>query len=187
MVLLVLQFFVVHGVAFGWLSPSVYQIRTPWILNIVPTNASILEDVVSRTCSEKLSDHYLTIVAIDPNLRGDWLAPVPAAYTASKRYGLETPCYFGYAGFDFFGAGIEETLKDFFARKVYYLVISDPSVYPPPPQNAINQSLPPQNHAALMEKIRSSGAFVEERPLETDPGILIFHRIGALIGPGLNK
>ena len=63
----------------------------------------ILNEIVARACSEKQPNRYLTIVAIDPYLTGDWLAPEPAGYEAAKRYGLDPPCRFDYAGNGFFG------------------------------------------------------------------------------------
>jgi tetratricopeptide (TPR) repeat protein len=140
------------------------------------TNMGILEEIVTRTCDVDDPNPQLTIVAVDPNLRGDWLAPVPALYTAFKMYGVDHPCEFGYAGNSFWGADLEETWRDLNIRDVIYIVTSDPSLYPPP-QSAFNQSLSIENHPRLVEQIRTSGRFAELPSLENDPGILLFMRV----------
>ncbi len=140
------------------------------------TNMHILEEIVERTC--KLSDlgSQSTIVAVDPSLRGDWLAPVPASFTAIKMFGVDLPCEFGYAGNSFWGADLEEAWRDLLARDVRYIVTSDPDIYSPPP-NAINQVLSIENHPRLVERIANSGKFIELPPLDSDPGILLFMRV----------
>ena len=133
----------------------------------------ILNEIVARACSEKQPNRYLTIVAIDPYLTGDWLAPEPAGYEAAKRYGLDPPCRFDYAGNGFFGASVEDTWNDFAIRQVQYVVTTDSSVYPPP-LNALNQALTRATHPILLEMIRSSRVFVQEPSLRSAPGILVF-------------
>jgi len=144
-----------------------------WRVNRDPRYSEILNEIVARACTEKQTNRYLTIVAIDPYLMGDWLAPEPAGYTAAKRYGLDSPCEFGYAGNRFFGASVQDTWNDFSIRQVQYVVTNDPSVLPPPP-DALNQALTSSTHPILLEMIRNSGAFVEEAPLRSAPGILVF-------------
>jgi tetratricopeptide (TPR) repeat protein len=150
-----------------------------WRVNRDPRYSEILNEIIARACTEKQTSRYLTIVAIDPNLMGDWLAPEPAGYTAAKRYGLDSPCQFGYAGSGFFGASVEDTWNDFSIRQVQYVVTNDPSVLPPPP-DALNQALTSSTHPILLEMIRNSGAFVEEAPMRSAPGILVFKRANYL-------
>jgi hypothetical protein len=134
-----------------------------------------MQEIIDRTCSERSQSRYLTIVAIDPSLWGDWFAPVPAAYAGAKRYGLDSPCFFGYVGGGFFGSSLEEAWNDIAVRRAQYIITNDPAIYPPSSE-ALNQSLTPKNHPELLQMIKTSGFFVEQRPLKSVPGILVFKR-----------
>ena len=147
-----------------------------WASNPSPTNEAILDEIVNRTCNPQVNQPFITIIAIDPELRGDWLAPVPAEYVALKTYGLQSSCIFGYAGNRFFGASLEATWEDFFQRDVRYIVTNDPLQYPSP-AHPINQSLTPEIHAEWLDRIRSSDSFKELQPLTIDPGLLVFRRM----------
>jgi Flp pilus assembly protein TadD len=145
------------------------------------TNMGILEEIVTRTCDVDDPNPQLTIVAVDPSLRGDWLAPVPVYYTAAKLFGVDHPCEFGYAGNSFWGADLEETWRDLLARDVRYFVTTDPEIYPPP-ADAMNQALSIDNHPRLVERIMNSGIFITLHPLESDPGILLFNLVDYVTG-----
>ncbi len=171
------QLIVVHGQALALLNPNPFITGNLWPVTTNRVNADILEEIITRTCTvSSLPYPYRNILAIAPGQKGDWLAPDPAYYTTVKRFGLATPCVWGYSGNSFFGATLEKTWEDLQIQRVQFLVTTNPEIYPPHP-NSINQSLTPENHLALLEKIKSSGLFVQEPPLQADPGIMIFRRI----------
>lgn len=143
--------------------------------NMEPTRKAVLEEIVTRTCGFASSTTQHTIIAVDPALKGDWLAPVPATYTAMKLYGKNPRCDFGYAGNSFWGADLETTWQDMTRLEVDYIVISDPANYPPP-QNTYSESLSVENHPRLVKLLRESGDYVELPPLSEDRGILVFER-----------
>jgi hypothetical protein len=172
-----LQYVVVQASVFGvpWLKP-----HASWYVDVLsrkPHHVRVMEEVVDRTCSRRPQDGFVTMLAIDPTLWGDWFAPVPAGFAAAKRYGLRAPCRFDYAGASFFGATLEATWNDIEARNVAYVVTNDPTVYPASP-SALNRSLRPENHPGLVHLLETSGLFAEEPALKSAPGIRVFRRKG---------
>jgi hypothetical protein len=169
------QLLIVHGGMFKLVpvkfAPSYYVL--PLQRDLKKTR--VLEEVINRTCVERRQERYRVVVAIDPTMWGDWFAPVPAGYAAAKRYGLEAPCGFDYAGGGFFGASLADTWRLLATTPPQYLLINDPSRYPLSP-SVLNRSLTPDNHARLLELLRTDGLFEEQPPLGVDPGILVFKR-----------
>ena len=148
-------------------------------LNTDTTNAQILDEIVSIACADPEGGTPLTVIAIDPGLRGDWIAPVPAEYTAVKRFGLRPPCRFGYAGNNFWGASIEKTWDNLLDLNAHFVITTDPEIYPPP-VDAANQALTIENHPRLIEMLRIRKTFEESSPLTYDEGILVFERVAFL-------
>jgi tetratricopeptide (TPR) repeat protein len=168
------QWIAVRAYAFGLMRENL-SFAWVWRVNRDPRNGDILKEIIARACMERQASRYVSIVAIDPYLMGDWLAPEPAGYEAAKQYGIDSPCQMGYAGNGFFGASVADTWYDFSARQARYVVTTDPSVYPPPP-NALNQALTSSTHPILLKMLRSSEAFVQEPPLRSASGILVFKK-----------
>jgi tetratricopeptide (TPR) repeat protein len=139
-------------------------------------DANILNEIVRRTCNESSKHGYLNIIAIDPWLKSDWLAPVPADYEAiklqlfSKNNGS---CRFGYIGDNFFGASANDAWASIIMSRPRYIVIPDPDIYPPS-ATVINQTLSIHNFPQIFSMISDSGWFIKELPLNEDVGILVF-------------
>jgi hypothetical protein len=144
--------------------------------------AAILLEIVARTCADTSLTPYYNIVAIDPSLKGDWLAPVPADYVAAREY-LHSlggaPCSFGYLGDSFFGNDADNSWKSILAKRPRYIVATDPGIYPPP-ANTYNQALNAHNFSTIFEKLKTSRRFEQLAPLSEDPGIMIFRESAQL-------
>lgn len=132
-----------------------------------------LDEIVSRTCLRSTDSPYPNIIAVDPNLKGDWLSPALANYTAAKRYGLSAPCLYTYVGNSFFGAGLEDAWADIENRRPKFVVITDPKDYPPP-HDAMNETLKGQNYYLFFERLAKTGVFRFDGRLESDRGIVVF-------------
>jgi hypothetical protein len=186
-VVFTLQFALVQGQAFG-------LIRSPYLRSVRPIDTSgrsrdILDGVVDRTCGSADAHPYLVIIGIDPSLRGDWLAPVPATYVSAKRNlrrGTTPPCYYDYLGGSFFGGSPSRAWSDLSSRRARYLVTVDPRVYPAPPKT-FNQALDAQNFPVLLHTVQSSGLFRVEPPLQQDEGIWILSRLDQAASRGVSE
>ena len=170
------QLIVVHSQAFGIFPIGGTAVR-PLIRS--RASASILQGIVDRTCRDAGPPGYLNIIAIDPSLpemRGDWLAPDPLNYVVEKarrRPDSGVPCVYGYFGDDFFGAPVDRAWASLVSRQARYVVIVDPAVHPIPAV-VFNQALTRANFPLVMNKLRTSGLFVQGPSLPQDPGILTF-------------
>lgn len=143
-------------------------------------NNEILQQVVNITCKKNVIDPHSSIIAIDLGLWGDWLAPFPATYVAMRDRGIKEAsyCQYRYLGDGFFGNTAINTWNNILSNKPHYIVTVDPTLYPPS-ETTVNQSLKPGNFAFILEKIRSSGLFEEQRPISVEKGILVFRAIAA--------
>jgi len=145
-------------------------------------DARLLESVVARSCPDEGPVPYLNVVAIDPNFRGDWLAPEPANYVAARdRAGRasKAPCGYGYLGGNFFGSGASKAWDALIAEGVRYVITVDPGIHPVP-VTVFNEALRPENFQHLWTNLNNSGFFAREMPLAEDPGIVVFRRLGAV-------
>lgn len=141
---------------------------------------SIIQELVMRTCDNTLdaNSSRINIIAIDPRMKGDWLAPAPANYVAS-RLSLESgnellkSCRYGYIGDSFFGDTAYKAWESILRQLPGYIVIADPDIYPPSEQ-VINQALNPVNFSILYNQIKKSELYVYLGRLENDKGILIY-------------
>ena len=174
-----LQFCLISAETLGIIaiSPTVSR-----YLKVVDTNgktARVLESIVERTCSDSDENAYLNIVAIDPSLDGDWLAPEPANYVANRDYGSNNGlprCRYGYIGDNFFGASASFAWNSMLEKKARYFITVDLDDYPKP-RRMYNQTLNEDNFPTLLQKVRTSGLFRLQAPLSEDQRILIFRRI----------
>jgi tetratricopeptide (TPR) repeat protein len=144
--------------------------------------ARVLEGLVSRTCHEEGARKYLNIVAIDPNLQGDWLAPEPANYVAERnlvKRSRQPACEYGYVGRSFFGAPAADAWQMLIDDSVRYVITIDPAMYQPP-ADAVNETLKPESFRLLWTNLTTTGFFEREPPLTADPGIVVFRRLNDL-------
>lgn len=114
-------------------------------------------------------------LSIDPTLKGNWLAPVPADYVAVREHlGSRdgAPCSYGYAGGGFLGSDAATAWTRLLEERPRHVVTFDPSIYPPS-GTAYNQALNSENFPILIERLATSGDFQRLAPLSRDPGILI--------------
>lgn len=170
------QLAIVHAFAFGVTAapPLADRVR---VVERGGEAARVLEALVRSTCYDRSARPYPVIVGIDPALRGDWLAPVPAEYVRARHLAQgETPaCVYEYLGGDFFGGTAAEVWEHMLGREARYLVMTDPAAYPPPPRT-YNRALGPDQLPALMKSVGESGVFQPAVRLREDPGILLFRR-----------
>jgi hypothetical protein len=120
-------------------------------------------------------------IAIDPNFRGDWLAPEPANYVAARDLGTSAakpPCDFVYLGGNFFGSAAAIAWKGLVEGNVQFVITIDPGVHAVP-VNVYNEALTPENFAILWKNLNDSGLFVREPAPAGDDGIAVFRRKGA--------
>jgi hypothetical protein len=144
--------------------------------------AAIIQEIVARTCAETSQTPYYNIIAIDPSLKGDWLAPAPANYVATRDYlhsQSATPCSYGYLGDGFFGNDAANSWISILAKRPRYIVTFDPIIYPPSAR-VYNQALNEHNFTIIFEKLKTNGRFELISPLSEDPGILIFRESAQL-------
>lgn len=139
-------------------------------------DAKILNQIVMRTCNESSQHKYLNIIAIDPLLKGDWLAPVPADYEAIKLQlfsKINGSCHFGYIGDNFFGASAKKAWESITSLRPTFVIIPNPETYPPLGK-VINLALNKENFPEIFSKISFGGKFIKEEPLKEDKNIFIF-------------
>lgn len=144
--------------------------------------AAIMQEIVARTCAETSQTPYYNIIAIDPSLKGDWLAPAPANYVAARDYLYSqsvAPCSYGYLGDGFFGNDAADSWISILAKRPLYIVTFDPSIYSPSGR-VYNQALNEHNFTIIFEKLKTGGRFELLSPLSEDPGILIFRESAQL-------
>lgn len=170
---------------------SYFHARNLGILDVTPQTAAhtlrieysdqskqTLQSIVDHTCN-KTDTGIINVLAIDPLIKGDWLAPEPANYVVAKSLmtGLQPPpCHYAYIGNSFFGSSVQDAWDRIVSMNVRYVVITDPKIYSPP-VNAINQVLDPENIYVILDYLENSGYFHMLFQLPEDPGILIFKRI----------
>jgi tetratricopeptide (TPR) repeat protein len=145
-------------------------------------DARLLESIVARSCRDDEVGRYLNVAAIDPNFRGDWLAPEPANYVATRDQAgraPKAPCDYAYLGGGFFGSEASKAWDLLIAQRVRYVITLDPGMYSVP-VNVINEALRPENFQILWTNLNHSGFFTREAPLSEDPGITVFRRLDHL-------
>lgn len=124
-----------------------------------------------------------TILAIDPHVKGDWLAPEPANYVATRDHlmsrGQTVFCRYGYLGDAFLGNTADNSWKSIVSRKPNYVVTVDPNIYPSSEQ-WINQALKPLNFGIFFNNLNGSGLFSLVGPLRSDSGILVYRYVDYL-------
>lgn len=139
--------------------------------------ARVIESIVSRTCTGT-DQAIVNVLAVDPTVKGDWLAPVPANYVVERDLVTGTaqpPCKYEYIGNSFFGRSAGDAWDGIVTRNVRYVIITDPAVYPPR-ANAINRTLTHENLPVVLQHLENSRVFKPAVRLPEDPGILIFER-----------
>jgi hypothetical protein len=161
-----------------------------WCLPRIDVNGNrkkMLEWIVEQTCKGSDIQKSYNIIAIDPNLKGDWLAPEPVNYLMSKKYlshQSHSQCFYDYLGGTFFGNTAEVSWENLIQRQTRYIVTTDPAVYLPS-EKALNLGLNQQNFPIFYKKLTSDDRvkFVAEAPY--DNGILVFQIVN-LSGGGPN-
>ena len=119
----------------------------------------------------------MTIIAIDPYFRGDWLAPAPAIYLATERRLLgktTADCRYDYLGRRFFGvpSGSWESL---ITPDVGFVVATDPAIHPPLAKT-FNAGLNRARYPEVWERLSTSELFARAGPVAGEPGIVLFRR-----------
>jgi hypothetical protein len=171
-----LQLTVVYSIAFGITTPPAGALIR--VLDRDGKAARVLESIVARTCRERRPVRYANVVAIDPSVRGDWLAPEPANYVAVRDQAgrdPEPPCQYQYLGGNFFGSSAEKAWEALVAERVEYVVTLDPNVYPVASQ-VYNETLNRENFPIIWFKLEDGTQFTREGSLVEDSGIAIFRR-----------
>ena len=170
------QFILVHGQVLGLIAPNRSITGFLWQRHRDKVGVELADEIVARTCIYRRGENtYLNILAIAPELKGDWLGPAPARYAVAKRFGRRIPCEYAYAGSSFFGADIETTWQEVLRLQPHYIITNDPTIYPSP-KNSINRSVSLESHHALLSQIRNSGLFMIDGPMRADPGFITFRR-----------
>jgi len=141
-------------------------------------DARLFESIVARTCYDATPLRYVNIIAIDPAFRGDWLAPEPANYVATRNAGpTNAPtCVYGYAGGDFSGERADRAWDDVVSQNVRYVITIDPGVYTIP-SKTYHPALDAKHFPSFWSELERSPLFRAEPPLPEDPGIRIFRRV----------
>ena len=141
-------------------------------------DARLLESIVARTCGDSTPTRYVNTIAIDPAFRGDWLAPEPANYVAT-RDALHNPkgpaCVYDYVGGGFLGERADSAWDDLVSQNVRYVITVDPGVYTVP-SKTYNRALDEKHFPSFWAELRRSSLFKAEPALPEDPGIRIFRR-----------
>jgi len=135
----------------------------------------LLSDIINKTQSDKPAENNGSIVAIDPLLKGDWLASAPLNYYAfchSKNHPNTT---YYCAGGGFFGSTGEEAIRIMKSEMINNVVIADPDIYSPL-TNYINNSLRRGEVEKIMKYLKESGVFTPAGPIGEDKGILLFKK-----------
>jgi hypothetical protein len=141
--------------------------------------AALLQSIVTRTCRDVTTASYTNTIAIDPAFRGDWLAPEPANYVASRdAYGRSRrpACEYDYLGGGFLGEGADRAWDDMVSKGVRYVVTVDPRVHSVPTKT-YNRALDGTHFPLFWSTLERSPLFAAESPLSEDRGIVIFRRV----------
>ena len=175
-----IQFVLLHGQGLNLL-----PVVSPLVLPVqqLADTGRVLDSLVARTCPESSPSPIWNIIAIDPYIQGDWLAPEPANYVVARqrfRRGGALPCHYGYFGEGFFGSEVSQAWDSMLARQTQYVVVVDPAKYSTPPQVA-NQALSRENFPRVLRKLETSELFTQEPPLVENTGILIFRRVEGVL------
>ena len=142
-------------------------------------DARLLESIVARTCYDAAPVRYVNTIAIDPAFRGDWLAPEPANYVASRdaRHNPNGPaCVYDYVGGGFSGERADSAWDDLVSQNVRYVITIDPSVHTVP-LKTYNRALDEKHFPLFWSELRRSPVFRAEPDLPEDPGVRIFRRL----------
>jgi hypothetical protein len=135
----------------------------------------LLNDIINKTKAEKGSKNNGSIIAIDPMLKGDWLAPAPLNYYAACHFKEDPITTYYCAGGGFFGSNGEDAIQIMKSEVINSVVIADPDHYPPA-ANYINQSLTQGEVKKIMNYLEGSGEFVQTDVLGKDKGLLLFQK-----------
>jgi hypothetical protein len=172
--LTILVFSIQLGSSYGQALGIIAQIPTisGWLLpqNSDPREATILNAIVSSTCTKVGSDRYWNIIGIEK----PWLNRESAGYFAAKNLGPHNGigCY--YSTVHIWFLDLDKIWSHILSLQIRYYVTMNPdvdTVAADKHSQAINH-----NYLPMLKKVRSSGLFELERPLPEDPGILIFRR-----------
>ena len=143
----------------GWLVPR----------NSDQKEATILNSIVSRTCTNIGSQPYWNIIGIEK----PWLNQNSAGYFAAKSLAPHSRvgCQYGSVH-NFFEFDPDKVWSNILSVQFHYYVTIDPDL-DPVPSDAGSQAVN-RNYLPMLKKVQSSGLFELEPPLAEEPGILIF-------------
>jgi len=141
-------------------------------------DARLLESIVAGTCYDTTPLRYVNTIAIDPAFRGDWLAPEPANYVATRdtRNADRPKCVYDYIGGGFLGERADAAWGDLVSQNVRYVITVDPGVYTAPTKT-YNRALDDKHFPSFWSELERSPLFRPEPPLPEDPGVRIFRRV----------
>ena len=143
-----------------------------WLLpqNSDQKEATILNLIVSRTCTKTDSYRYSNIIGIEK----PWLNGVSTDYFAAKNLAPynRVGCYYGTV--HFWLSDLDKIWSDILSLPIHYYITMHPDFAAVPldkHSQAVNR-----NYLPMLKRVQASGLFELEPPLTEDPGILIFRR-----------
>jgi len=157
-----------YGQALGIVPPT----TSSWLFsqNSDQKQATVLNSIVSRTCTKTHSQRYLTIIGIDL----PWLNHESAAYFAAKSLASHNAVGCDYATVRSFSESPDKIWSWILSARIRYYVVITPDLHPVG-ADSHSQALN-RNYLPMLKKVQSSGLFELEPPLSEDPSILIFRR-----------
>ncbi|MGH7846107.1 MAG: hypothetical protein ACREQW_13185 [Candidatus Binatia bacterium] len=135
-----------------------------------PKKATILNSIVSRTCTKTGSERYWTIIGIEQ----PWLNHESAAYFAAKSLSFDNRIGCHYGSVRDFSQSPEKIWNWILSAQIRYYVTMNPD--PDPVAADSHSQALNRNYLPMLKKVRTSGLFDLEPPLPDAPGILIFRR-----------
>jgi hypothetical protein len=159
------QLALVHGQALGIIEPNPTVSHWAYAPSADAENATTLNSIVSRTCSEEDNYRYNMVGVELP-----WLNLHSVSFYAAKSLApRDIHCYYetlGYAESD-----PDRAWSKLLSLNTLYYITVDPALLPVP-SDPFNQVAVP-----VLERVRNSGLFEEQAPIANDPRILIFRAI----------
>ena len=160
-----LQFALVHGQALGIIQPDPAISGWAYAPSSDTKNATTLDSIVSRTCSEATEDRN-NVIGVELS----WLNLHSVAYHAAKNLAPgNIRCLYDNLGY--VESDPDRAWSKVLSLNTLYYITVDPVLYPVPSDPFNQVSVP------ALDRVRSSSMFAQEAPLQENPAILIFRAI----------
>jgi hypothetical protein len=141
-------------------------------------NSKILAEIVQLAFPQgRLSGTSHSVVAIDPECRGDWLTAEPANYEAAKfalANRIANGMKFHYLGGGFFGSDWDATWKHLLAIRPQSIFIISPDS-PELSKVKFNRALKGENSQKFYQALENRVLFHEPKKLSLDGSILVYY------------